>query len=71
MQVRRLTPLECSRLQGFPDGYLDITYRRKLAKDEPKYKATGNSWAVNCPRWIGERIEAVEAICAEQERKVA
>ena len=46
MQVRRLTPTECARLQGFPDDYLDILYRGKPAADGPKYKALGNSWAV-------------------------
>lgn len=48
MQVRRLTPRECARLQGFPDDYLDIYYRGKPAADGPKYKALGNSWAVPC-----------------------
>ena len=62
MQVRRLTPTECARLQGFPDDYLDITYRNKPAADGPKYKALGNSWAVPVVRWIGERIQqAVDA----------
>ena len=56
MQVRRLTPTECERLQGFPDDYLDIPYRGKPAADGPKYKALGNSWAVPVVRWIGERI---------------
>jgi len=60
--VRRLTPTECARLQGFPDDYLDITYRGKPAADGPKYKALGNSMAVPCMRWIGERIAAVEAL---------
>ena len=59
MQVRRLTPVECCRLQGFPDDFLDITYRGKPAADGPKYKALGNSWAVPCARWIGERIKAI------------
>ena len=58
MQVRRLTPTECARLQGFPDDYLDITYRGKPAADGPKYKALGNSWAVPCVTWIGKRIAA-------------
>lgn len=57
MQVRRLTPTECARLQGFPDDYLDIPYRGKPAADGPKYKALGNSWAVPVVRWIGERIQ--------------
>ena len=59
MQVRRLTPVECCRLQGFPDDYLYITYRGKPAADGPKYKALGHSWAVPCARWIGERIKAI------------
>lgn len=58
MQVRRLTPTECARLQGFADDYLDITYRGKPAADGPKYKALGNSWAVPCVTWIGQRIAA-------------
>ena len=60
--VRRLTPVECARLQGFPDTYLDIVYRGKPACDGPKYKALGNSMAVPVMRWIGERIESVEKI---------
>ncbi|MEB3211286.1 MAG: DNA cytosine methyltransferase, partial [Leptolyngbyaceae bacterium] len=67
MQVRRLTPLECCRLQGFPDTYLDITYRGKPAADGPKYKALGNSMAVPVMRWIGERIAAVEAVMQREE----
>lgn len=55
--VRRLTPVECARLQGFPDTFLDITYRGKPAADGNKYKALGNSWAVPVGRWILERIE--------------
>lgn len=58
MKVRRLTPTECARLQGFPDDYLDITYRGKPAADGPKYRALGNSWAVPCVTWIGQRIAA-------------
>ena len=64
--VRRLTPLECERLQGFPDGYTDVPYRGKnWTPDGPRYKALGNSMAVNCMRWIGRRIEMVSALCAE------
>ena len=58
MAVRRLTPRECERLQGFPDDYTAITYRKKPAADGPRYKSLGNSMAVPCMRWIGERIEA-------------
>ena len=59
MAVRRLTPVECERLQGFPDEYTKIPYRNKPADncpDGPRYKALGNSWAVPVVRWIGERI---------------
>jgi DNA (cytosine-5)-methyltransferase 1 len=63
MQVRRLTPLETERLMGLPDGYTAIQVKGKPAADGPRYKSHGNSWALNCPRWIGDRIEAVEAIC--------
>lgn len=94
MRVRRLTPRECERLQGFPDDYTLITsgaarkieddyfaYLRatypdmglaeaeRLAKDGPRYKALGNSWAVPVVRWIGERINAVERI--KHERRAA
>jgi DNA (cytosine-5)-methyltransferase 1 len=62
MQVRRLTPVECLRLQGFPDDYLDIIYRGKPAADGSKYKAIGNSMAVPCMAWIGQRIAAVEKL---------
>ena len=55
-QVRRLTPVECERLQGFPDDYTLIPYRKKPAADGPRYKALGNSWAVPVVRWIGQRI---------------
>jgi len=56
MQVRRLTPRECERLQGFPDDYTLIQYNGKPAKDGPRYKALGNSMAVPVMRWIGERL---------------
>jgi len=56
-QVRRLTPTECARLQGFPDDHCAIEYRGKPAADGPIYKAYGNSWAVPVGRWILERIE--------------
>jgi site-specific DNA-cytosine methylase len=62
MMVRRLTPRECERLQGFSDNYTAITYNRKPAKDGPRYKALGNSMAVPVVRWIGERIAMVEAL---------
>ena len=61
--VRRLTPRECERLQGFPDDWTLIPYRGKPAgecPDTPRYKALGNSMAVPVMRWIGERIEAAK-----------
>lgn len=63
MAVRRLTPVECERLQGFPDDYTRIPWKKKSAEECPdggRYKALGNSMAVNCMRWIGRRIELVE-----------
>lgn len=63
MLVRRLTPLECERLQGFPDGHTLIGWKGKPAEecpDGPRYKAIGNSMAVPVMRWIGERIVAVD-----------
>jgi DNA (cytosine-5)-methyltransferase 1 len=63
MSVRRLTPVECERLQGFPDNYTQIEWRNKTAEDcpdGPRYKALGNSMTVNVMRWIGERIQLVE-----------
>jgi site-specific DNA-cytosine methylase len=57
--VRRLTPTECERLQGFPDSYTQVPYNGKPAADTPRYIALGNSWAVPVARWIGERIELV------------
>ena len=63
--VRRLTPTECERLQGFKDGHTLVPYRGKPAADGPRYKALGNSMAVPVMRWIGERIQLVKAITAE------
>jgi DNA (cytosine-5)-methyltransferase 1 len=60
--VRRLTPRECERLQGFPDDYTLIDYKGKPAKDGPRYKAIGNSMAVPVMRWIGERIQSVAGL---------
>ncbi|MBS0372114.1 MAG: DNA cytosine methyltransferase [Proteobacteria bacterium] len=60
--VRRLTPRECERLQGFPDDFTLIPWRKGMAPDGPRYKALGNSMAVPVMAWIGRRIEAVEAI---------
>jgi site-specific DNA-cytosine methylase len=61
--VRRLTPRECERLQGFPDDYTQVPYRKKPAADGPRYRALGNSMAVPVMRWIGERIAMVDATC--------
>jgi len=64
MTVRRLLPTECEYLQGFPRNYTLIPWRKKAANDcpdEPRYKALGNSMAVNVVTWIGERIQAVDA----------
>ncbi|MGL4756332.1 MAG: DNA cytosine methyltransferase [Aeromonadaceae bacterium] len=58
MAVRRLTPVECERLQGFPDCHTDVPYRGKPAADGPRYKAIGNSMAVPCMAWIGRRIDS-------------
>jgi len=67
MQVRRLTPVECERLQGFPDNYTNIPWRNKPeSPDGPRYKALGNSMAVPVMRWIGERIAALDAITVDQ-----
>src|ERR1700742_888834 len=60
--VRRLTPRECERLQGFPDDYTAIPFRSKPAADGNRYKALGNSMAVPVMRWLGERISRVEEI---------
>ena len=71
MQVRRLTPRECERLQGFPDSYTDVPYRGKPAADGPRYKALGNSMAVPCMAWIGRRIQMVEGLITGVEATVA
>ena len=56
MVVRRLTPVECCRLQGFPDDYLDVIHKGKPFSNSAKYKALGNSMAVDVMRYIGESI---------------
>lgn len=58
--VRRITPLEAERLQGFPDGWTNIPWRGRPAPDRLRYRALGNAMCVNVMRWIGERIAAVE-----------
>jgi DNA (cytosine-5)-methyltransferase 1 len=63
--VRRLTPVECERLQGFPDNYTRVPFKKKTVAqcpDSHRYKALGNSMAVPCMKWIGERIQMVEDI---------
>lgn len=60
--LRRLMPVECERLQGFPDGWTDVEFRDKPASDSARYKALGNSMAVPVMRWIGERIQMVDEI---------
>jgi DNA (cytosine-5)-methyltransferase 1 len=65
--VRRLTPRECERLQGFPDDYTLIPWRKGVAPDGPRYKALGNSMAVPVVRWIGERIADVERLNPKKE----
>ena len=70
MQVRRLTPTECERLQGFEDGHTKIPYRNKSADDcpdGPRYKALGNSMAVPVMKWIGERIMRTEKVFNDME----
>lgn len=72
MAVRRLTPRECERLQGFPDDYTRIPWRGKAAEecpDGPRYKALGNSMAVPVMRWIGQRIAQVEMILENVSKK--
>lgn len=61
--VRRLLPVETERLMGFPDNHTGIPWRNRPAEDcpdAPRYKACGNSMAVNCMAWLGQRIDAVE-----------
>jgi site-specific DNA-cytosine methylase len=65
MAIRRLTPKECERLQGFPDDWTKIPYRNKpidQCPDGPRYKACGNSMAVNVMHWIGKRISYIEEL---------
>ena len=61
-QVRRLMPIECERLMGFPDDYTKLDEK---TADAPRYKALGNSMAVNCMRWVGQRIQLVENFLSE------
>ena len=67
--IRRLTPVECERLQGFPDNFTRIPWRGKAPEhcpDGPRYKALGNSWAVNKFRWLFERLDAVDRMAREE-----
>ena len=67
--VRRLTPRECERLQGFPDDWTAVPWRGKaVPADGPRYKACGNSMAVNVMRWLGERIDQVDRIMSRGTR---
>lgn len=61
-RVRRLTPLECERLQGYPDNHTLVDYRGKPMADGPRYKMCGNGFAANKMRWIGRRIQMVDAL---------
>ena len=68
--VRRLTPLECERLQGMPDDHTKVPYRGKPAEecpDGPRYKAIGNSMAVPVMRWIGERVQEVDELLRDED----
>jgi DNA (cytosine-5)-methyltransferase 1 len=66
-RVRRLTPIECERLQGFPSGFTNIPYRKKEeSPDGPRYKSLGNSMAVPVMAWIGKRIQEVSELINEQ-----
>ena len=68
-RVRRLTPLECERLQGFPDRWTEVPYRKKTAENcptSPRYKALGNSMAVPVMRWIGNRIRRLETLTQKE-----
>jgi DNA (cytosine-5)-methyltransferase 1 len=69
MQVRRLVPRECERLQGFPDDYTLVPHNGKTAADGPRYKALGNSMAVPVMAWIGKRIQQVEEITCTTKQK--
>lgn len=68
--VRRLTPRECERLMGFPDDHTFVTYRKKPAKDGPRYKSLGNSIAVPVLRWIGARLLAESLVLYDRSTKL-
>lgn len=64
--VRRITPREAERLQGFPDDWTLVPYRGRMASDTPRYKACGNSMAVPVMHWIGARIQMVDDLMRER-----
>jgi DNA (cytosine-5)-methyltransferase 1 len=71
--VRRLTPIECERLMGFPDNHTRIEWNGKPEEecpDAPRYKACGNSMCVNVMRWIGMQIDRVDKMESKNERKI-
>ena len=63
MQVRRLTPVECARLQGVPDEHLNVIHNGKPLADVNKYRLLGNGFAIPVVNWIGRRIQMVEDMC--------
>ena len=70
--VRKLLPVECERLMGFPDNHTRISWKGKPEEecpDAPRYKACGNSMCVNVMAWIGRRIQAVEEVRASREAR--
>lgn len=67
--IRRLTPMECERLQGMPDDHTLIEWIGRPAPDSLRYKAIGNSMAVPVMRWIGERLEKVDSMLDTNEDK--
>lgn len=67
MMVRRITPLEAERLMGLPDGWTAVPYRDKPMADGPRYRLIGNGIAINCLRWIGERIAMFERVARDEE----
>ena len=64
-RIRKFTPIECERLQGFPDNYTAVPYKGKPMADSPRYRMIGNSMAVNVMSWIGERIKLFEELTSE------
>ena len=71
MSVRRLTPRECERLQGFSDDWTLVKYRDKPMADGPRYRALGNSMAVPVIRWIGQQIQRAHAARLVRDCEVA